>query len=94
VLTSTPFGRRPLPRMVFDKTVEWLSEPRGALRSAMPMLAGGVTEAMIEPLVRAAGSDVILGVGGAIQGHPQGAEAGARTIRAAIDEALSASVPT
>jgi 2,3-diketo-5-methylthiopentyl-1-phosphate enolase len=94
VLTSTPFGRRPLPRMVFDKTVEWLSEPRGALRPAMPMLAGGVTEAMIEPLVRAAGRDVILGVGGAIQGHPQGAEAGARAIRAAIDDAVSARLPT
>jgi 2,3-diketo-5-methylthiopentyl-1-phosphate enolase len=94
VLTSTPFGRRPLPRTVFDKTVEWLSEPRGMLRPAMPMVAGGVTEAMIEPLVRAAGRDVILGVGGAIQGHPQGAEAGARAIRAAIDDAVSARLPT
>jgi 2,3-diketo-5-methylthiopentyl-1-phosphate enolase len=94
VLTSTPFGRRPLPRTVFDKTVEWLSEPRGTLRPAMPMLAGGVTAAMIEPLVRAAGTDVILGVGGAIQGHPQGAEAGARAIRTAIDEAVSAGAPT
>jgi 2,3-diketo-5-methylthiopentyl-1-phosphate enolase len=94
VLTNTPFGRRPLPRTVFDKTVEWLSEPRGTLRPAMPMLAGGVTAAMIEPLVRAAGSDVILGVGGAIQGHPQGAEAGARAIRTAIDEAVSAGAPT
>jgi 2,3-diketo-5-methylthiopentyl-1-phosphate enolase len=89
VLTSTPLGRRPLARPIFDATVEWLSEPRGTLMPAMPMLAGGVTETMIEPLIRGAGKDVILGVGGAIQGHAHGAEAGARAIRAAIDVAVA-----
>ncbi|MEI7742856.1 MAG: RuBisCO large subunit C-terminal-like domain-containing protein [Chloroflexota bacterium] len=88
VFTSTPHGRRPLPRAVYDRTVTWLLEERGTLRRSMPMLAGGVTGAMIEPLVRHAGIDVMLGVGGAIQGHPQGAEAGARAIRTAIDDAV------
>jgi len=56
----------------------------------MPMLAGGVTGEMIGPLIRESGTDVILGVGGAIQGHPEGAEAGARAVRAAIDAAMPA----
>ena len=94
VLTSTPYARRPLPRPVYAKTLVWLLEPRGTLKPTMPMLAGGLTAEMIGPLVRQAGIDVILGVGGAIQGHPQGAEAGARAIRAAIDEAISAGEPT
>jgi 2,3-diketo-5-methylthiopentyl-1-phosphate enolase len=93
VLTSTPHGRRALPRRVYETTLEWLREPRGSLRPVMPMLAGGVTAEMIRPLVRDAGFDVILGVGGAIQGHPEGAEAGARAIRAAIDAAVAGRDP-
>lgn len=88
VFTSTPHGRRPPGRAVYDQTLAWLLGPRGTLRPSMPMLAGGVTAEMIGPLVRHAGIDVMLGVGGAIQGHPQGAEAGARAIRAAIDAAV------
>lgn len=94
VFTTTPFARRPLRQGIYDTTVRWLLEPRGSLRPSMPMLAGGVTAAMVEPLVRQSGLDVILGVGGAIQGHPQGAEAGARAIRAEIDAAMAAVSPT
>ena len=89
VLTSTPYTRRPVPRPIYELTLEWLREPRGDLKPAMPMIAGGVTAEMVGPLVRQAGINVILGVGGAIQGHPRGAQAGARAIRAAIDGALS-----
>lgn len=88
IFTSTPYGRRPLSRGVYEQTIAWLREP-GQVGPVMPMLAGGVTGDLIPPLVRDAGIDVILGVGGAIQGHPDGAEAGARLIRAAIDEAVA-----
>ena len=90
---ATPYARRPLPQDIFDHTVTWLGEPRGVLKPSMPMLAGGLTAAMIEPLIRQTGHDVILGVGGAIQGHPQGAEAGARAVREAIDAAVRATAP-
>ncbi len=92
VFTTTPYARS-TPRRVYEQTLRWLAEPRGKLKPAMPMLAGGVTAAMIGPLVQQSGIDVILGVGGAIQGHPGGAQAGARAIRVAIDEALSPSDP-
>ena len=89
VFTTTPFARRPPPRAVYDLGIEWMREPRGHLLPTMPMVAGGVHEGMIEPLIEHAGVDVILGVGGAIQGHPDGATAGTRAIRAAIDRTVA-----
>jgi len=53
------------------------------------MLACGVTEDYIGPLVARAGIDVMIGVGGAIQGHRDGATAGARVMREAIDAAVA-----
>jgi 2,3-diketo-5-methylthiopentyl-1-phosphate enolase len=35
------------------------------------------------------GVDAIIGVGGAIQGHPEGPAAGARAVREAIDAAVA-----
>lgn len=93
VFTTTPYARRPPPRPVYEKTLQWMSEPSETHNPTMPMLAGGVTGDMIGPLIRESGIDVILGVGGAIQGHPQGAIAGTRAIRAAIDEAMSSLLP-
>jgi len=90
VLTSTSFGQRPLARGVVDQTVAWLLAPRDPQPPAMPMLAGGLTPEAVGPLIREAGIDVMLGVGGAIQGHREGAAAGARAVRTAIDEAVSA----
>jgi 2,3-diketo-5-methylthiopentyl-1-phosphate enolase len=94
VLTSTPYAQRPLRRPVYRQTLEWLLEPRHGHAPAMPMPAGGVTAAHVGSLVRDAGIDVIIGVGGAIQGHPGGAEEGARAIRVAIDDAVAAGLPT
>jgi len=39
--------------------------------------------------VRDAGTDVVLGAGGAVQGHPQGPAAGVRAMRQAIDAAVA-----
>lgn len=88
VFTSTPHGHRPLAADVFGTTVDWLLERRGGLKPVMPMLAGGVTADHIAPLIERAGINVMLGIGGAIQGHPEGATAGARAMRAAIDAAM------
>jgi 2,3-diketo-5-methylthiopentyl-1-phosphate enolase len=89
LFTSTPHGHRPLAAGVFGTTVDWLLERRGTLKPVMPMLAGGVTADHIRPLIERAGIDVMLGIGGAIQGHPEGATAGAMAMRAAIDAALA-----
>jgi 2,3-diketo-5-methylthiopentyl-1-phosphate enolase len=92
VFTTTPYARRPPSRPVYQKTLQWMSEVGGPHKRTMPMLAGGVTGAMIGPLIRESGVEIILGVGGGIQGHPEGAEAGARAVRGAIDSAMTAIV--
>jgi 2,3-diketo-5-methylthiopentyl-1-phosphate enolase len=89
VLTDNPRGRRASPHGITEATINWLRQPWGSLRPALPMVAGGMTAEMIAPIVAEFGIDLMLGVGGAIQGHPAGATAGARAIRAAIDAATA-----
>jgi 2,3-diketo-5-methylthiopentyl-1-phosphate enolase len=61
----------------------------GRVLAALPMPGGGITAAHVEPIVDALGLDVIIAVGGAIQGHPDGPAAGGRAVRAAIDAAVA-----
>jgi 2,3-diketo-5-methylthiopentyl-1-phosphate enolase len=89
-LTSTPFAPRPLPESVFRATVAGMRAPWLGLRPTIPVVGGGLTAAHVPDLVAALGEDVMIGVGGAIQGHPAGATAGARVVRAAIGEAMAA----
>jgi 2,3-diketo-5-methylthiopentyl-1-phosphate enolase len=89
VLTDNPYGRRPWPAGITTATIDWLRQPWGSLRPALPMVAGGLTAEMIEPIVAEFGIDLMLGAGGAIQGHPDGPTAGAVSIRAAIDAAVA-----
>ena len=51
----------------------------------MPSIGGGVHPGMVEKYVREAGKDIVLAAGGAVQGHPRGAKAGARAMRQAIE---------
>jgi 2,3-diketo-5-methylthiopentyl-1-phosphate enolase len=44
---------------------------------------------MVEKYIREVGKDVVLAAGGAVQGHPGGAAAGARAMRQAIEIVMS-----
>lgn len=89
VLTSTPHAPRPLSSAAYEATVAGLRDPiaGGRVPAAMPMPGGGITAAHVEPIVAALGLDVIVAVGGAIQGHPDGAAAGGRAMHQAIADA-------
>lgn len=89
VLTSTPHAPRPLPDAAYAATLAGLrAEIPGHVRASVPMPGGGITAEHVGPIVEALGTDVIIAVGGAIQGHPDGAAAGGRAIREAIDVAV------
>ncbi|HET7028246.1 MAG TPA: RuBisCO large subunit C-terminal-like domain-containing protein [Candidatus Limnocylindrales bacterium] len=90
VLTSTPHAPRPLSDGAYRATIAGLREPvaGGRVAATMPMAGGGITADHVDQLVAALGCDVIVAVGGAIQGHPDGAAAGGRAIQAAIAEAV------
>jgi 2,3-diketo-5-methylthiopentyl-1-phosphate enolase len=87
ILTSTPFASRPMPEPVFQASITAMREVRGDVLPAMPVLGGGLTADHVAAIVEAVGNEVIVGVGGAIQGHRDGPAAGAR----AVLEALRAS---
>jgi 2,3-diketo-5-methylthiopentyl-1-phosphate enolase len=88
VLTDNPLGPRHPSSAVVRATVDSLREPWPPIRPALPVVGGGLTAAHLAPVVAELGIDLMFGVGGAIQGHPDGPTAGARAIRAAIDDAV------
>ena len=55
----------------------------------MPMVGGGLRADHIAGLLATTGSDVILGIGGAIQGHPDGAATGGRSVMEALAVAMA-----
>lgn len=89
VLTSTPLAPRPLHERVFAATIDGMREPWGGYRPVMPTVGGGLTADHIPWLIGALGADAIIGVGGGIQGHPDGAAAGARHVLRAIEVAMT-----
>jgi 2,3-diketo-5-methylthiopentyl-1-phosphate enolase len=90
VLTSTPFAPRGLGEPVFHATIDAMRGEWHGLAPTMPVLGGGLTAGLVGRIVDAVGVDAIIGVGGGIQGHPDGPAAGARAVRQAIDAAVGA----
>src|SRR6478735_5568450 len=89
MLTITPYGGYPLRRLQYLKTVQQLTLPRPQVAPAFPVVGGGVHPGTVETYMRELGPDIILGAGGAIQGHPDGAAAGADAMRQAIDAVMA-----
>ena len=50
--------------------------------------SGGTTQMAVEKIVKNVGTDVMLAAGGGVHGHPDGSEAGAKSMRQAIDAAM------
>lgn len=87
-LVNTPYGGYPITPLAYRQTAARLSEPLGPVRPVMPVVGGGVHPGTVARYVADLGADIVLGVGGAIQGHPAGPAAGVAAMRAAIDAAL------
>lgn len=88
-LVVSPYGGYPISRLQYLRTAQQLALPRPHLKPALPVIGGGVHPGTVERFVGELGSDIVLGVGGAIQGHPDGAAAGVRAMRQAMDAALA-----
>jgi 2,3-diketo-5-methylthiopentyl-1-phosphate enolase len=87
-LTSTPLASRPLADSRYRATIDGAGDDWAGLLPIMPMVGGGLTADHVGTIVDAAGVDVIIGVGGSIQGHPDGAAAGGRAVMAAVRDAV------
>lgn len=91
-LVSTPYGGATIRSLSYLRTVHQMLLPRPGLAPTMPVIGGGVHPGTVARYVSELGNDIVLGAGGAIQGHPGGAAAGVRAMRQAID-ATTAGVP-
>ncbi|MBC2717370.1 MAG: ribulose 1,5-bisphosphate carboxylase [Desulfobacteraceae bacterium] len=73
----------------FMMTAQNLRYPFGNLKPTMPMASGGITQANVPDIVRELGTDILIGSGGGVHGHPQGPEAGAQAFRKAIEATMN-----
>ncbi|MCV7225121.1 RuBisCO large subunit C-terminal-like domain-containing protein [Mycolicibacterium komossense] len=88
-LVISPYGGYPLRGLQYVRTAHQLLLPRPGLLPTMPVIGGGLHPGTVDRYISELGTDIVLGVGGAIQGHPGGPAAGVRAMRQAIDARLS-----
>lgn len=86
------YSTYPLLREKYLRTAHMQTMPLYDLKPTMPSVGGGIHPASAARIIEDLGFDVMLAVGGAIQGHPGGTVAGARAMRQAID-AMVAGIP-
>lgn len=86
---GSPYSSYPLLREKYLRTAYFQTMPLYDLKPIMPSVGGGIHPATAVRIIDEIGFDVMLAVGGAIQGHPGGATAGARSMRQAIDAAVA-----
>jgi 2,3-diketo-5-methylthiopentyl-1-phosphate enolase len=87
-INGNPWGKFPYPMKMFSRSFKFFTQPWWNIKPMMYAVSGGTTQLSVPHAVKAVGTDVILAAGGAVHGHPDGSEAGARSMRQAIDAAV------
>jgi 2,3-diketo-5-methylthiopentyl-1-phosphate enolase len=70
------------------RTVHALQQQLGDIRRTFPVPGGGLHPGLVPHVVSEYGTDIILAAGGGLLGHPDGATAGAKAMRQAVDAAM------
>ncbi len=86
---NSPYSAYPLLRENYLRAAQLMRLPCYDIRPSLPVPGGGIHPATAVQVIRDLGNDVLLAVGGAIQGHPDGPAAGGRAMRQAVDAALA-----
>ncbi len=72
----------------FIRTMQAHRLPCCGMKQTVSVIGGGVSPLCAAELYNDFGKDMVLGVGGAIQGHPDGASAGARAMLRSVEAAI------
>ncbi|MGE5248973.1 MAG: RuBisCO large subunit C-terminal-like domain-containing protein [Bacteroidota bacterium] len=88
VVFPAPYGKAPVLPEKFQRVAQNLTFPLYKLPPSFPMPSGGITPKMVPNVVKDLGPDIVIGSGGGIHAHPQGAAAGAKAFRQAIDATM------
>jgi len=81
-------GTAGLGKLANEDTVginDWLAGDLYDRRDVLPVASGGLHPGIVEPLLDAVGTEVMVQAGGGIHGHPDGTHAGAKALRAAVE---------
>lgn len=83
VMTMAPPDQ---PRALYDfrRTVQAQRLPMEGIRPLVTAVGGGITPVSQQRYQEELGGDTIIGIGGAVQGHPMGTTAGAQAAMAAV----------
>lgn len=92
VICGAPNPAKPETYYQYARIAQAQTLPIGALRPMILAAGGGLTPISQAGLQAFMGPDSILGIGGAIQGHPMGTRAGAQAAMAAV-EASAKGIP-
>jgi len=85
VLVYPPQSRFHLMENKFERVLQVLQQPFSKIKPSFPLFAGGVHPGMVPAILDSVGTDIIVGAGGSIHGHPGGATAGAQAFRQAFE---------
>jgi len=88
LIDIVPYGKVPLLREKYLRSAQTLLSPLYHIKKVFPIVAAGVYPGMVPQIIDDLGMDCIVGVGGAIHGHPLGGAAGAKAMRQAIEASI------
>ena len=80
VLFSSPYSTYPFLKKRYKQIADMHRLPLGNLLTTMPAIGGGVHPNSAEKIVKDLGKEIMLAVGGAILGHPNGPTEGAKAM--------------
>ena len=89
VLFPSSYGSVAMPSTETDAIRDALTSPMASLPAVFPGPSAGIHPGLVPQVVRDYGNKVVINAGGGVHGHPQGARAGARAFRHAIDLAMA-----
>ncbi|WP_214792695.1 MULTISPECIES: 2,3-diketo-5-methylthiopentyl-1-phosphate enolase [unclassified Exiguobacterium] len=86
-LFPSPYGSLSTPKDEAQQIQTYATEPHWT-KPILTVPSAGIHPGLVPDLVRDFGTDVVINAGGGIHGHPDGAVAGAKAFRQAIDQTL------
>jgi len=82
---NSPYSVYPLLKENFIRAAQFMKLSWYDLKPSLPVPGGGIHPASAAQIAADIGNDVLMAIGGAIQGHPGGATAGAKAMRQTMD---------
>ncbi|MBI5968045.1 MAG: 2,3-diketo-5-methylthiopentyl-1-phosphate enolase [Deltaproteobacteria bacterium] len=89
VVYPSYYGKFPFLKERYVRIAHHLTELFYHIKPTFPIPGGGVHAGMVPFMLEELGNDSVIAAGGAVHGHPDGAVAGAKALRQAVEAAMS-----